>query len=99
MDDSMTWMAAAACRGSDPAMFQDTDAAPQDGDSGHAAALRVCAACPVRARCLDWALSTRQPQGIWGGRTTADRLALLRAAQPPASRRPAARAAGPRHAA
>jgi Transcription factor WhiB len=31
---------------------------------------------PVRARCLDWALSHRAAFGIWGGRTAAERHAM-----------------------
>jgi WhiB family transcriptional regulator, redox-sensing transcriptional regulator len=30
-------------------------------------AYAICAACPVRAQCLDWAINTRQVHGIWGG--------------------------------
>ncbi len=33
----------------------------------------VCDDCPVRAQCLDYALDTRQPYGIWGGLTTHER--------------------------
>ncbi|WP_301126800.1 WhiB family transcriptional regulator [Streptomyces cacaoi] len=40
----------------------------------------LCAACPVRAACADWAISTRQPHGIWGGLTPEER-------QPPRQRR------------
>jgi WhiB family redox-sensing transcriptional regulator len=27
----------------------------------------LCAACPVKARCLEGALSRQEPCGIWGG--------------------------------
>ena len=39
-------------------------------------AKNVCAACPVRARCLDWALAAGETEhGIWGGLTPAERRA------------------------
>ncbi|MFE6126676.1 WhiB family transcriptional regulator [Streptomyces sp. NPDC056437] len=31
------------------------------------AAQRVCAACPVRRECGEWALATKQTHGVWGG--------------------------------
>lgn len=48
---------------------------PEDGESA-APALRVCAACEVRARCLDWALETGQVWGVWGGTTERQRQAM-----------------------
>ena len=36
-------------------------------------AKQICNSCPVRARCLDWALSHGVAFGIWGGRTEAER--------------------------
>jgi len=38
-------------------------------------AKEVCADCPVRLRCLDYALSAGM-QGIWGGTTYSERLSL-----------------------
>jgi WhiB family redox-sensing transcriptional regulator len=38
----------------------------------------VCARCDVRTRCLEFALSTRQMFGIWGGTTPEERTRLLR---------------------
>lgn len=31
------------------------------------AAKRLCADCPLRAECLEGALSRREPWGVWGG--------------------------------
>jgi WhiB family redox-sensing transcriptional regulator len=38
----------------------------------------VCAACPVRAECLAFALDTHQDHGIWGGCDDDERRALWR---------------------
>jgi WhiB family transcriptional regulator, redox-sensing transcriptional regulator len=35
----------------------------------------VCKRCPVSAACLDWAISTGQDHGIWGGKTEIERRA------------------------
>ena len=42
------------------------------------AAKRICARCQVRGTCLDFALSTGQPNGIWGGMTEEERSNLRR---------------------
>jgi len=41
------------------------------------AAKRVCAACPVRQECLDYALRVREPFGIWGGLNETERRRLV----------------------
>lgn len=38
----------------------------------------VCATCPVRQDCLDWAVATRQPDGVWGGLDPAELRRLWR---------------------
>jgi WhiB family transcriptional regulator, redox-sensing transcriptional regulator len=43
-----------------------------------AAATAICRACPVLAECLDWAVSTSQHDGVWGGMTPSQRLRLRR---------------------
>jgi hypothetical protein len=88
------WRDRAACRGKDPALFF-----PEDGDSHSAAWARViCAGCPVRSECLQFALSSPERWGTWGGVSEQDRqgakaagtAALLEkaaaAASPPSSR-------------
>jgi WhiB family redox-sensing transcriptional regulator len=60
----------AACRGDDLNLFF-----PGRGESAEPAR-RVCAACPVREPCLDYALSHGITYGVWGGLAERDRRAL-----------------------
>ena len=62
------WVAAAACRSSDPAAFFREGAAAE-------AALEVCGRCDVTAECLQYALDLGA-EGIWGGTTEAARRQL-----------------------
>lgn len=43
-------------------------------------ALAVCAACPSRGPCLDYALAADERLGVWGGMTESQRLDLRRRA-------------------
>lgn len=36
-------------------------------------AIEICSRCPVKALCADYAISTREPYGIWGGTIPSDR--------------------------
>jgi WhiB family redox-sensing transcriptional regulator len=56
-----TWMAAGKCRDLPPAMFF-----PSDG-VGVEMARRVCAECPVKDACLEYALGHHIEHGVWGG--------------------------------
>lgn len=40
------------------------------------AAKAICARCPSRQACLDWALDTAQPAGIWGGKSEQERRVM-----------------------
>jgi len=64
------WRELAACRGSDLEVFF-----PGRGESA-GPARQVCAACPVRQPCLDYAITNRIVHGIWGGLTERERRAL-----------------------
>lgn len=37
----------------------------------------ICASCPVRQPCLDYAISIREPHGIWGGLNENERRQLV----------------------
>ncbi|RPI22605.1 MAG: WhiB family transcriptional regulator [Actinobacteria bacterium] len=68
------WRTSAACAGSDSDVFFP---APEDAD-GIAAAKEICASCPVREACLEYALSTNQGDGVWGGLDAQERRRLRR---------------------
>ena len=74
MGRQLDWQADALCAETDPEMFM-----PLKGGST-VAAKRVCGECPVRVACLDFAVVTRQPEGIWGGLTASERARMRRAA-------------------
>jgi WhiB family transcriptional regulator, redox-sensing transcriptional regulator len=69
---NVTWRQRAACRGLDPEIFYP----PSDEEADEAKG--VCATCQVRQPCLDWALSTRERDGVWGGLTERERRRILR---------------------
>ena len=50
---------------------------PGPGESP-AQAQRICRSCPVQAACLQVALDSREPAGVWGGLTETDRLLYAR---------------------
>ena len=62
---SESWRVHAACADSDAAMFFPAGTL---GGAAVARAKAVCADCPVRAACLEWAVATGQRSGVWGGR-------------------------------
>jgi WhiB family redox-sensing transcriptional regulator len=67
---SPRWQERAACRGADPELFF-----PERGRSADPAR-RICARCPVRQPCLEYALGHGIRDGIWGGLAERDRREL-----------------------
>jgi len=35
-------------------------------------AIAVCGGCPFVSECLEWALTTKPPYGVWGGKLASD---------------------------
>jgi WhiB family redox-sensing transcriptional regulator len=71
------WLHQAACRDMDTDLFfplGSTGSALEQTERAKA----VCADCPVRRHCLEWALATGQNDGIWGGKTEDERRELRR---------------------
>jgi WhiB family transcriptional regulator, redox-sensing transcriptional regulator len=64
----MSWQDRATCAGMDAQLFFGPDGEKgQDREIREAKAKAVCALCPVRAQCLDYALGNSIKCGIWGG--------------------------------
>jgi WhiB family redox-sensing transcriptional regulator len=64
------WAAQALCAQVDPEIFFPP------GDDPATEARRICAHCPVRRPCLDYALAAGEEYGIWGGLDPEERRAL-----------------------
>ena len=68
----IAWRELGACRGLEPAIFYPED----DAEAGDAKA--VCEVCNVLVACLEYALTIREKQGVWGGATERERRRIIR---------------------
>ncbi|HEX4541489.1 MAG TPA: WhiB family transcriptional regulator [Acidimicrobiales bacterium] len=66
------WMTAGKCQDMAPSVFF-----PNDG-VGVEVARRICADCPVKAPCLEYALLNRIDHGVWGGASERERRRIAR---------------------
>ncbi|RDI63342.1 WhiB family transcriptional regulator [Nocardia pseudobrasiliensis] len=72
--DIWDWQIRGACRGLDSSLFFYPD-----GERGRARTARenrakqICHTCPVLAQCRTYALRVREPYGVWGAMTEAER--------------------------
>lgn len=73
--DPGSWRLDAACRNVDPVLFFPTGTARSAAEHIESAKA-VCRSCPVRLSCLEFALSSHQDAGIWGGASEEERRAL-----------------------
>lgn len=72
-----SWRELAACRDTDPDLFfpvGTTGPAIQQIESAKA----VCMECEAREPCLEFALTTNQDSGIWGGTSEEERRKIRR---------------------
>jgi WhiB family redox-sensing transcriptional regulator len=76
-----SWRLRAACRDSSPELFFPVGATGFALEQIEAAKL-VCARCPVRVECLEFALETNQEAGVWGGLAEDERRAVRKDWQP-----------------
>jgi len=68
------WRSVGLCRGSDTLVFYP----PSEDDSLAVEAKMICGMCAVRQPCLEFALTTREKHGVWGGLTERERRRVLR---------------------
>jgi WhiB family redox-sensing transcriptional regulator len=72
------WMSEGACRSEDPELFFPIGEG--EASAGQIQqAVSICHGCDVEAACLRFALTNRIKEGIWGGRSERERLAMIQA--------------------
>ncbi len=74
-----SWQGAALCRGNHSHLFfpPSTVERKDERERREEKAKAICMVCPVRLPCLEFAMAIREPYGIWGGLTEADRRSVL----------------------
>ncbi len=76
-DAHLGWREDAECRDLDPNLFFPVGVTGPAVDQ-IAAAKGICAACPVQHNCLEFAITTNQEFGVWGGTSEDERRVLRR---------------------
>ena len=73
------WQDKAACKGPQARVFFPPSHLERkdEREARERRAKAICAVCPVRTPCLDYALEIREPHGIWGGLNELERKALI----------------------
>lgn len=85
MDDNqpnrrpVDWRNRAACLIEDPELFYPIGTVSAAAIEQAERAKQVCATCPVKAICLQYALTTGQHYGVWGGLDEDERRTFRRA--------------------
>ncbi|CAN5548727.1 hypothetical protein BH24ACT26_BH24ACT26_07460 [soil metagenome] len=77
--EQAAWREQAACLAYPAVLFFGLDDSenPVERRSREEDAKRVCLQCEVKRECLEYALGTREPYGIWGGLTEIERRTRL----------------------
>ena len=66
------WQRAALCRGYPSEMWFPA------GHASSAEAKAICARCPVREPCLEYALANGDASGVWGGTSVRERRRITK---------------------
>ena len=69
---NLAWRQRAACRGVEPDIFYPVSEDDAEEAKG------ICAECSVQETCLEFALSNRERDGVWGGATERERRRMVR---------------------
>jgi WhiB family redox-sensing transcriptional regulator len=73
------WRHRASCLDYPAVLFFGVDDSESPGErrGREESAKRICSMCAVKGECLEYALATKEPYGIWGGLTEIERRARL----------------------
>ena len=70
--NNQPWRQRGACRGLDAEIFYPV--VEEEAEQAKA----ICNTCAVRQPCLEYALTTRERDGVWGGATEKERRRMIR---------------------
>ena len=74
----LAWRSKSACYGAMPQRFYPEDWEIWDEEEIAKVKSEFCDQCPVREDCLDFAIGTREIEGMWGGLTHSERKSYIR---------------------
>jgi WhiB family transcriptional regulator, redox-sensing transcriptional regulator len=74
-----SWQVRAACRGPQASVFFPPPQFERKEEKleREARAKAICATCPVKSECLDYAIAIREIHGIWGGLNENERKHMI----------------------
>ncbi len=74
-----SWQDRAACKGPQATVFFPPTQSERKEEklAREARAKAICKTCVVRVECLEYAISIREPHGIWGGLNETERKQLV----------------------
>lgn len=75
-EEDFSWRDRAACKGHDRELFFEEHGKSTKSVTGEAK--RICAGCPVKEPCLEYALRSQMVVGTWGGTSGRDRRRIRR---------------------
>jgi len=70
-----SWQPVALCRGNHSHLFFPPNSTERkdERERREIRAKSICKVCPVAIDCLEYAMTIREPYGIWGGLTEVER--------------------------
>jgi WhiB family redox-sensing transcriptional regulator len=76
-DETWFWQDYAECRSADQQLFfhPQHERGTRRRQRDRAAKI-ICARCPVRIECADYAVRAHEPYGVWGGLTEEERASI-----------------------
>jgi WhiB family redox-sensing transcriptional regulator len=78
VSENWDWQLLAACRGQDVEIFYHSAGERRRYKAARInQAKQICQQCPVINDCKAWALTTREPYGVWGGLSEDERATIL----------------------
>ena len=74
-----TWQPIALCSGNHSHLFfpPSTSERKEEREKREVRAKSICQICPVKMPCFEYAAEIKEPYGIWGGLTEAERRQVL----------------------